>query len=140
MGFCGADSAREELARLTLLKQAGIPVPDLYGRDGSTVYQRFLPQDYAPEILEKIRLSSTPPAKELEDLVRIAARLDRLQFSPLDFVRDLIFDQETGGFFYVDGGSDLGPRGSQPTSRARDSLLRLFPKHRAWILRSYASS
>ena len=129
--------ANTHLRRIKALEAAEIPQPKLYGVKGATIYQEFVTDDGKTEVLERLgrRQILIPLSREhLDQLIDIAKKLDSAGFNTLNFISDLIFDNKTNRFLYIDAGSDLGDPMGQPTAVNSRQLMERFRHHSDYIM------
>lgn len=143
----GGDSAPGGLARATkgrlanaqALKEIDVPTVHLHGDevDGAVVYEKLYLNDKT-SILESMKRDPVLAEHHLPELIDIAHKLDVHGYSILGFISDLIHDQTTNTFIYLDTGSDLGrPDDARGEFRALKELLRTFPQNADFITKLY---
>jgi hypothetical protein len=107
--------------RLTLLREWGIRVPLVYGYAQGTIYLAYIPSQWR-EFTDEQRFPY------LNELTRIAAILDIHGAEPLDFIHDLLLDQE-GNLYYADAGSDLSELHSDDRMGTKKCALNTLIAH-----------
>lgn len=130
------EKAERQAARIRQLELIDIKTPRLYGVREATIYQEFIPLDTTGDVFVGMQktLSLDERTKNLLDqLIDIGYSLDRNGFNPLNFLNDLIFDNQIGQFLYMDTGSDLGDFTGIPTKSCLKTLTQKFPEHVAYI-------
>lgn len=122
--------------------QMGIPIAPFYGRDGASLYFDFIREDGAAEIYNRINREdlSVETKGPLDQLINIAQKLDSRGFRPLKLLDEFIYDALSGSFYLVDVGIDLGPNGTDKTTKSLDALTSRFPSKAEYIRGQYAEA
>lgn len=134
------EKAIREYERAQELKALGIKTPRVYGVKGASVYEEFIQNDTTSQILESIRKGHVTDAfvrQNLDQLIEIATALDVNGYNTLNFISDLLFDNESESFLYIDFGTDLGEKGNIPSQSSLNILLTRFPSHSTYIINKY---
>ncbi len=145
--IAGGDSAPGGLARATkgrlanaeALKAIGVPTIHIHGDevDSAVVYEKLYLND-KNSVLESMKKDPVLAEQYLPGLIDIGHKLDSHGYGILGFISDLIHDQVTNTFMYLDTGSDLGqPDTAIGDSRALNELLRTFPQNADFITKLY---
>ena len=139
MGGDLSHKAEVQEKRFKELQQMGIPVAPFYGRDGASLYFDFTIEDKASEIYNRIKNEDLSDETQgpLDQLIQIANRLDSRGFRPLKLLDEFIYDALSGSFYLVDVGIDLGPNGTDKTTKSLDTLTSRFPSKAEYIRQKY---
>ena len=109
--------------RRKILTENRIPVSHWFCTNEATIYEPFYP-------------NKSDKIKDFNLLIQIAFTLDRLGFTTLNFLNDIMCDSE-GNPFYIDFGFDLGEPSQNMQISAKDCLIRNYPSREADIKEFY---
>lgn len=134
------EKAAQEYKRAKELSSLGIKTTKVYGVKGASVYEEFIVNDSTSEVIESIekgQVEEISVNRNLNQLIEIAATLDKHGYHTLNFISDLIFDSRNNYFSYIDFGMDLGEKGNEPSLSALRTLIARFPRHSSYIRNKY---
>lgn len=144
MGGDLVGKARDQEKKVLNLQDIGVPVQRYYGREDATLYSEFIPHDGREGIMDKIKRAENidqnghyDERQGLDQLIEIAVRLDKAGYHPLDFTRDLIYDEDYQRFVYMDFGFDLGSHHNDESRSSLGTLTKKFQHHSSYITSKY---
>jgi len=109
--------------RRKILANNKVSVSQWFWTGEATIFEPFYP-------------NKSDKTKDFNLLLQIAFTLDRLGFTTLDFLSDIMCDSE-GNPFYIDFGFDLGEPSQNIKTSAKDCLIRNYPNQKADIEEFY---
>ena len=112
--------------RREILATNNISVSYWFWTGDATIYEPFYP-------------NKTDKTKDFNTLIHTAFTLDKLGFTTLKFLDDILCDID-GNPFYVDFGFDLGEPGQIFKTTAKEHLIKTFPNLKADIDSFYSTN
>lgn len=122
ISMCIDITIKNMVKRKDILEKAGVKVPHFYSVGNGCINQQYLPFTVY-ETIKEGRMTDGM----LDQLIDIAAAVDKVGFLTMNYVSDLMTDMED--VYYVDFGSDLGEPGGYGYRRAFETLLRIAREH-----------
>lgn len=122
VSFCIDITIKNMVKRKDILENASVKVPHFYSVGEGCINQQYLPFT----VYETIK-NRTLNDSMIDQLISIAAAVDKQGFLTMDYVSDLMTDMED--VYYVDFGSDLGEPQGWGCRRALETLLRIAREH-----------
>lgn len=101
------------IKRRTILANNNIPVSNWFCTEAGTIYEPFYP-------------NKSDKIKDFNLLIQIAFTLDKLGFTTLKYLDDILCDTN-GNPFYIDFGFDLGEPSQKIKTAAKQHLIKKFP-------------
>ena len=74
----------------------------------------------------------------LDQIIRIAATMDRHGYQSASFLDDLLFDGDKQQFLYIDAGSDLSKTLNGNSKKCFDMIVRGFPMQVGYVTEQYS--
>lgn len=112
--------------RRTILANNKISVSNWFWIGEATIYEQFYPK-------------KADETKDLKILIQIAYKLDKLGFTTLKFLDDILCDKD-GNPFYIDFGFDLGEPSQTIKTTAKEHLIKTYPILQADIKAFYEAN
>lgn len=137
MGGALEQKAQRHLQSFQKLTEIGINTPHTYGVDGASLYMDFIEDDRTEEALDELQKTPSSRNDKLEQLIEIAARLDKSGYLTQNFIGDVIYDGDSEKFLYIDAGYDLGEATDESTNSAHRTLVSTFRRHSDYIDSKY---
>jgi hypothetical protein len=112
--------------RRTILADNKISVSHWYWTGEATIYEPFYP-------------NKADKTKNFNILIQIAFMLDKLGFTTLKFLDDILCDKD-GNPYYIDFGFDLGEPSQTIKTTAKEYLIKIYPNLKADIEAFYSTN
>lgn len=129
-------TALDHQQKLAAIRDLGIATPEIYAVEHATLYEEHIP-DETRNVLSRIYREESGWEQLLGEIVRIAHRIDRSDFSAPQLLSDLLYDGKR--FVFVDGGQDLSRDADKTKTDCLAQLCRNWQlaKHEDWMRSRY---